>query len=316
MSDHKPHLSPSSIGLFLRCGEAWRRRYVENEKIPPGIKQIRGSAYHAMAAVNFRQKINSHSDLLESDLMDLAAEAINNARRGEWQHDEATDPKAAWAEAKDEVVNAASVFARQVSADYQPILVEETIKIGLPGASHDAMGILDMVDDRQRVTDHKTAQKAKSQQEADASLQLSFYAAAHRARYGIDPSEVRLDVVTTGGKRQVLRSTRGYSDFQRLADVVNVMLASIAAGIFTPAEPTAWWCSERWCGYAKSCKYFAGKRTAPEVVQIETPAPVAEPEAGCHPAEGEAIGAPVKPKRKKAKPEPKVQQELLPQPSR
>ena len=31
------HLSVSQLGMFQRCGEQWRRRYLDEEVIPPGI---------------------------------------------------------------------------------------------------------------------------------------------------------------------------------------------------------------------------------------------------------------------------------------
>ena len=286
----RPHLSPSAIDLYLKCPEAYRRRYQEHERIPPGIAMLRGTAYHAVAATNFRQKLETHEDLPAADLMDQASEAINNARRGEWLHPAAAgDPGRAWAEAKDDTVNAAAVFAEKVAPDYQPILVEEFIRIEIPGASHDMLGIIDLIDDQHRVSDHKTAGRAKSASDVETSLQLTFYAAAHRARFKSDPTEVRLDVVTTGGKRQVLSSTRDRYDYARLAGIANIVLRAIDAGIFPPAKADAWWCNQKWCGYFDTCPYV---RPAPAVHEIKLPEPAPEPEPAEPEPDPKDIGPP------------------------
>jgi hypothetical protein len=93
-------------------------------------------------------------------------------------------------------------------------------------------------------------------------VQLTVYAAGHKRLTGQPASEVRLDVLvkTKEVTRQVLRSTRGAADFQALAARINATLAGIAAGIFPPASPGSWWCSDRWCGYWRSCPYVNSER--------------------------------------------------------
>ena len=40
------HISPSMLGLFCRCQEAFRRRYIEGIKLPPGIAACIGTGMH------------------------------------------------------------------------------------------------------------------------------------------------------------------------------------------------------------------------------------------------------------------------------
>ena len=44
--DEKPYLSPSQMGMYCRCGEQYRRRYIEKEIIPPGFALIKGGSVH------------------------------------------------------------------------------------------------------------------------------------------------------------------------------------------------------------------------------------------------------------------------------
>src|SRR5690606_3970207 len=101
------------------------------------------------------------------------------------------------------------------------------------------------------VTDFKTANRRKSQDEADASLQLTYYAAAHQVTFGKPASEVRLDTLVKNKTpvRQVLASHRDRADFQILVNRVNAVIKGIKAGSFPPATPGAWWCSSTFCGY-------------------------------------------------------------------
>lgn len=270
----KPHVSATQIESYCRCGEAYRRRYLEHEVIPPGIVTIQGKGFHKAAEVNFSQKIESHVDLSVSDIKDAAAAAFEEEVRGSYvlTADEVSrGPKLVVAEAKDETVALAELHAREQAPDYQPIAVERECRIVFPNSTHDLLGFIDLEDDQDRVVDFKTANKRKNQDEVDASLQLTVYAAAHRLRYGRDASEVRLDTVVKNKKpvRQVLVSHRDQADFQVLVNRVNAVLGGLKAGIFAPATPGAWWCGPKWCGYWHTCSYVNNSKTVYSIGGID-----------------------------------------------
>ncbi len=58
------HLSASQLSRFTRCAEMWRRQYIEGDIVPVGAAAHIGQAVHKAAEINFRQKIQSHTDLL------------------------------------------------------------------------------------------------------------------------------------------------------------------------------------------------------------------------------------------------------------
>jgi hypothetical protein len=255
MSDRKPHLSPSQLDMMSRCGEAYRRRYIEGERIPPGIAMLSGTGVHAGAEVNFRQKIDTRVDLPADDIVDAAVDGFDKGIAGGYEvgpEDESPDA------ARDQVADLARLYADEIAPEYQPRFVEQSVRIELPG-SHDMLGILDMADDAGRVVDLKTTGKSKSQAEADASPQLTFYAAAHKVLTGELASEVRLEVLVKSKtpKRVLLASTRGPADFAALANRINVASSAIAAGVFLPADPNSWMCSPKWCGFHATCPYVA-----------------------------------------------------------
>lgn len=261
----KPHLSATQINMFTVCGEQYRRRYIEGEIIPPGIALLKGKAFHVGAETNMRQKIESRADLPAEQMVEAAAEAFDNESHFSYcltDEERSRGPSAVLGEAKDSLVEMVKVHAKQQAPDYQPVMVEEEVRIALPGP-RDLLGIIDLADDKKRITDFKTAKKKKPQSEADSSLQLTVYSAAYQSRTGEAPSEVRLDNIIQGKKsveRQVLSSTRSEADIGALANRINTVAAAIDAGIFIPAPVGIWQCSQKFCGYWRSCPYVNSER--------------------------------------------------------
>ena len=266
MGAKKAHLSASQVDMFCRCPEAYRRRYIEGEIIPPGFAMLKGTGVHAGAEENFRQKISSHEDLPIVDIVDAAVAGFEGAVAGGYamtEDEESRGSKTVIEEVVADVVEMATLHGEEQAPDYQPVQVEEYVRIELPNHSRDIVGVIDLVDDQDRVVDFKTAGKKKSQGAADNSTQLTIYAAAHKSATGRDASEVRLDTVVrtkTKTSRSVVTSTRDDADFGALANRINAVTGSIDAGTFTPAVPGSWWCGPKWCGYWDTCPFVNSER--------------------------------------------------------
>ena len=108
---------------------------------------------------------------------------------------------------------------------------------------------------------------------ADSSLQLSIYALAAYVTEGILPDVVALDYLIETKKKDGSVSNRYYVPTlaQRTLEDVEVDLNRIEnfaqvmkSGSFTPADPTWWGCSKKWCGYWERCEYAK----KPKLVQI------------------------------------------------
>jgi hypothetical protein len=264
----KPHISATQLEMFWRCPEQYRRRYIEGERLPPGVALLVGSGMHIGAQVNFAQKIETHKDLLSAHIVQAAIHGFENRVAGDGfllsEEEASRGAKVVLGEAKDLTAKLAGAHAEHQAPDYQPVAVEHTTRIVFPNASHDLLGVTDLRDDQDRVTDFKTAKSKPPADDAERSTQLTIYAAAFQIENARPPSEVRLDVITktkTPG-RHVLVSHRDRSDFAVLANRVNVTLAAIKAGVFPPASPGNWACSAKWCGFALTCPYFNSERRA------------------------------------------------------
>lgn len=266
-TNQKPHLSHTQIDMHCRCGEAYRRRYIEGEIIPPGIVLLEGKGVHGGVEVNFKQKIESHKDLPEKDIVAAAVAKFETEKAGGYAltaEEQARGASVVLGEAKDMTAILAKLHAQEQAPDYQPVAVEHTTRIILPKSSHDLLAITDLRDDLGRIVDLKTAKKSPPQGDVDKSMQLTIYAAANMVDTGKLPTEVRLDVLVKNKtpKRVVLSSTRTMADIDVLANRMNATLDAISKGMFTPAPVGAWNCSSKWCGYWATCPYVNSERQA------------------------------------------------------
>ena len=265
-TEEKPYISTSQLNTLARCGMQYVFRYEEGLILPPGVAAATGIGLHKAAAENGSQKIDSHEDLPVSDLKDIAAESFDTQldTDGIWLNPEEASigSKKVLGAAKDRTVELAEFYGHHVAEDYQPKHVEQPFRIELSGP-RDFLGIIDLIDDGNNVTDFKTAARSKSKDEADKSVQLTAYAAGCMKITGAAAATVRLDTMVTkktGVDRQVLESTRTVADFEPLADRVNAAVRVIEAGAYLPADPTHWCCSPKWCGYFHQCPFGGGKK--------------------------------------------------------
>lgn len=265
----KGHLSPTQLNMLASCGEQYRRRYMEGERIPPGVAMLQGSAMHAAAAENFWQKKHSRKDLCVEDMVDMAdATFLERVRTdGLWlsEEEQSRGQDVVVEEGRGRARVFAQCHAEEQAPEYQPELVEEKYIIPLPG-DYDLMGVLDLADELKRVVDFKTASRKKNADEADKSVQLTTYAAIYKHKTGDFASEILLDVAvqTAAGNtsRQVQHTSRAAADFQALVNRINAAARIIKAGAFMPAEPGHWICNPKWCGYWASCPYISTERKA------------------------------------------------------
>lgn len=266
MNPEKPHISITQVGMYSRCGEQFRRRYVEKEIIPPGIAAIKGISVHKGAEFNFSQKIQSKKDKPVGDVVDYAVATFEGQIENEGvtlsPDEKVRGQKVVKDEAKDRTAKMASVLMTQVAPRYQPIAVEEKVTVPLPTSSHDLKGVIDLEAEGGKIVDLKTSARAWNQERVDKSMQLPFYGMMKRALTGKDPESVVVENIVEGSKMANLTFSRkiGMEDYQAIIRRLNRILDGINKEIYTPANPeTSWWCSEAWCGYWSSCE-FGGKK--------------------------------------------------------
>ena len=265
----KKHLSASSIGLYSRCGEAWRRRYIEGDIVPPTAALARGKAFHAAAAANMTQKIDSKKDMTVADAQDIATDSAKS------ELEECEEPENEKSLVIDKVALMAAGHVTLQSPLIMPANVEKEFRIET-NLSRDFIGFIDCVgfkmEDGQPtgdpiVIDWKTSQKSPNKNDAIESIQLTGYAATEMQERGLTEIGVRLDhlVLTPKGKspkHKVLESTRDANDVTALAHRLVQINKAIDAEVYPPAAVGSWQCSPKWCGYWKDCPYVNSERRA------------------------------------------------------
>jgi len=264
----KPTFSFSALDTYCRCPEAYRRRYLEHEVLPPGIALLKGSGVHQGAEQNGRQKIETHEDLSVKEIVDISVSEFKDRSAQDGislnVDEEMVGKDKIVGEAIDATARMAKGHAELQAPHYQPYIVEQYCRI-MTGAhiSHDLTGKIDMIDDKHRVRDWKTASRKKSQGDADVSNQLTWYAAATKILTGIFPSDVGFDLIIDAKKgvaRQELTSSRERADFTALIHRMNAVLAAINAGSFPPCLPESWNCSQKFCGYYDTCRFVNNRK--------------------------------------------------------
>lgn len=262
MEARKPHLSNSAIDMLSKCGEMYRRRYIEGEKVPPGVALIVGKGVDHSVNTNLQAKIDTGSLLP----VDAVRQAAMDSTVREWDSGEiALDPdeaargvKAAKGAAVDKAVRLSELHATKTAPGIEPSAVQRKWTIELDGFPFDITGFIDVQEDVRSVRDTKTSGKSPAKTEADNSDQLSLYALAVKVIDGAAPREVRLDYLVDN-KTPVavsLASTRTDDDFRMVMRRVEAAAEVIEKQAFMPARRSDWWCSERFCGYAATCPYY------------------------------------------------------------
>lgn len=269
----KPHRSPSAMGTYFRCGEKFRREYIELEKQPPNLAMLKGTGMHRAAQHNFEQKLTSHVDLPYRDVVDAGVAAFDQElTKGITldDKDKALGKEVAIGLARDDVAKFATAFTIAQAPHYQPVEggIERRYRIPVEKATHDLLGVIDLVaivDNKpgNRIRDFKTSKKKKTATDAAGSDQLTAYAAGHLIEFGFPAVDVGLDnlvIKAKGVERQELVETRDQGDFMALSNKLNAMDAGIKAGVFLPADPGNWICKPSMCQFFPTCPYVNAER--------------------------------------------------------
>jgi hypothetical protein len=257
-------ITPSMLGMFLRCPHQFERRYLRGEIIPPGIAARRGTATHKAAQINHEQKLHTQEDLPMADLQDAARDHYVKLIKDEGvfiPKDQLAEKDSLLAKGLEATVRLTKLYHQALAPAILPALVEEklTLEVGL---DLPLKGTIDVFTKDNWLPDLKTADKSKGSGEADNSLQLTFYAGLVAHQMGRWPEKISLEVLVNQKepKLQSLPSRRGPEDWGNLLMRVQLMLTQLQAGLFPPCDPSAWVCSPHWCGYFLTCTYTRNRR--------------------------------------------------------
>ena len=257
----KGYLSVSQVTQYLKCGEAYRRRYVLGQPTKHTSASAQGRSVHKAAEVLHISMINNRA-ISEEEMVQVYSDQHDVEMKDAVLLDDDKDDKSL----KDigvsltrryrhfAVVGGVDANSKTVEP-IKPIAAERSFKVHLPVIDAPAipfMGVIDL-EEEHSIADLKTKAKPASQLEADNSLQLSLYA------YVTGKPSVRLDQLVKPTKTLPVRyfrteSIRTRTETLHAVDVVADVAADIAEGRFRRTNPDNWWCTEKWCEYWNDCR--------------------------------------------------------------
>lgn len=254
------YINQTLINSWSLCPERVRRRWINGEIIPPGIAARIGTGVHKGAEVNHKAKVVSGQDEPESVVKDAARDGYVKAiEEGVFfPPDEASTAKKQLAEGVDVTVSLAGLYRNQLAPEIKPALVEKRISMEVEGVDYPFTGTVDVYTSDNWLPDLKTAARKWPDKRADSSPQFTLYNELVKHETGRYPAKMSVEVFvkTKEVKHQRIEAYRRPEDFEVLAERVKLMLKMINAGIFPPAEPGAWQCSPKYCGYWWSCPHI------------------------------------------------------------
>ena len=273
MPSGKWQLHQSGLAMLQRCGEQYRRRYVEGERIPPGVAAVTGTATHRSIAANLACKMETGSLAPRDEALCVAADSLTSvwAEGVRWQQEDldaagASSEKELQGRCKDRAVELSGCHYDQLAGRINPVAVERQWVVEIPGYAFDLAGTID-IQEANRIRDTKTSAKSLPASAAEKSDQLTLYALAAKVLDGAIPAELVLDGLISlkaGPQVQTLVTIRDDADMRIMLARIERATETIEKGAFTPANQDSWWCSERWCGYAPTCPFFRKTRVVVE----------------------------------------------------
>ena len=254
-------VSQSRLSMLSKCGEQFRRVYIEGERRPPGVAMIVGSSVDDSVNANLQAKIDTGELLHASEVETIARDALDSrwAEEGVSLSDEEAEmgDGVAHGDAIDRSVRLARLHHAGVAPGLDPKAVQRRFKVRIKGETDIVLvGILD-VEEPHAVRDTKTSRKSPAWNAADISQQLTMYSMGIGVEDGAYPDVVALDYLVDlkTPKAVTLTSTRGLEDFRVLLARIEAFTKVVQVGAFAPANPDDWWCSAKWCGFHGTCRY-------------------------------------------------------------
>jgi PD-(D/E)XK nuclease superfamily len=266
------HWSPSSLAMLQRCPRQWQERYLHGRKERPAEAPVIGTAVHAAIENNFRQKIESHSDLAAIDVLDSYAEEIFPRTIQEEQ--ERSGAEVHWDTSPDKARARGRVMLSEYHGTVAPRVQPEAVELRIEADFGLPVPVIGRFDVRRAnsVIDIKTGKQATRKPKEAWRIQASVYGRAENKPVEfhslaattktekvtiLTPLEEEALLVhpTTAERIEIARSV------QALSDLACFYMAKYGTDTPWPTLGTlhTWAC--QFCGFIGDCPAWAGRLT-------------------------------------------------------
>lgn len=252
-------LSSTAINTYLTCSARYLFRYVYEEVIPPTGALLLGTNVHRAIEYNMSQKIETHEDLPEADVLDYFS-AVFDASKSEavWYEDERPG------DFKDTGIRVLKTHHQLVAPELMPLAVEKGFMLSLkskpktpdeePIVYPTIEGWVDLINTEHKIIDNKTIGQTPKTPKPDHKLQTTIYTAGMRLSGMTDAKPRIIYLVKTKTPKVVQFDVPiTVSDWAYFQAVLNSVVRGIENDVFIPNRNT-WKCNRRWCGYWEMCE--------------------------------------------------------------
>lgn len=283
----KPQLHSSHFSLLSKCGYKFQRVVLQGDREPPTVPLVIGTASHGGIAKNLTNKIEKGTLLTKEAMQDFSRDEFLK----EWQSSPIVLNEEEMIQglqktrdlAQDSTIAVVTEHHYALAPKLHPVKVEEKWVLVADGYPFDVAGTIDIIEKYdfdyrsgiylpKEITtfrDSKTRGRDLGQREVDNSEQYTIYFMAMTYIHGFMPDKVFQDTLIKPTKNMPARvisyeTTRTQDDIDVFHRRFDQYCKIIEKEVFTPANPSDWWCSKEYCGFAANgtCPFFNSKRGA------------------------------------------------------
>lgn len=244
------YLSITQINAYLRCPLTYYFRYIKGLVIPPKSALTFGKAIHSGLEHNYSQKKDTHRDLKADEVCQVFSENFDFLKK-----ETLWGPEEKPGELKDEGVGIIRKYHKEIAPTIQPVQVEEKFEVKFDNFPYKFRGIIDLIDDKDLIIDHKTTKRSPTLNQIQKDLQVTAYSLGHRVKYGKVEKGLRFDYIVRNKTPKIvqLSLTKTQEDIERFLKLIGYIVKAIDQKLFYP-QPHNVLCSEKSCGYWEICK--------------------------------------------------------------
>lgn len=245
----KGYLSASAVEAYLACPYSFYLHYVEGKDSLTSPPLIEGGVLHGVLEASNHRWVDTKEHLPEKELHEKWDDEFS-AEKGKVED---------WGDDKEDLIRErARAFLSRYMGYYATGITPEghgDIESKVEGTIHGVpmLGFIDVVSnfyrDDPEIVDYKVVKSAKTEGEAENSIQLGVYAHLKGLR------RVKYVCFTKTKEPQVkaVSAERTERSIERAGNVVRSVAEAVSKGNFPFADPCSWKCSMRYCGVFYAC---------------------------------------------------------------